>query len=196
MPTAVSELWKNAYDAYARAVSLHIYSGQSPVAAIFDDGHGMSREDFVTRWLVVGTESKATDDVTDQAQRGGLKLRPRQGQKGIGRLSVAAIGSAVLVVSRKAGQPFVAGLLDWRVFENPFLLLEDIAIPVVEFATISAAAGAVGSIAGQVAKQRGARVIGIAGGAEKCRWLTEDLGFDAAIDYKNEDVGEALDRSS
>ncbi|ADK99473.1 Putative NADP-dependent oxidoreductase YfmJ [Brevundimonas subvibrioides] len=59
---------------------------------------------------------------------------------------------------------------------------------------ISAAAGAVGSIAGQVAKQRGARVIGIAGGPEKCRWLVEELGFDGAVDYKNEDVGEALDR--
>jgi NADPH-dependent curcumin reductase CurA len=59
---------------------------------------------------------------------------------------------------------------------------------------ISAAAGAVGSIAGQVAKARGCRVIGIAGGAGKCRWLTEELGFDAAVDYKNEDVGEALDR--
>lgn len=63
-----------------------------------------------------------------------------------------------------------------------------------ETLVISAAAGAVGSIAGQIAKQRGARVIGIAGGPEKCRWLTEDLGFDAAIDYRNEDVGEALDR--
>ncbi|MNI24138.1 NADPH-dependent curcumin reductase [compost metagenome] len=63
-----------------------------------------------------------------------------------------------------------------------------------ETLVISAAAGAVGSIAGQVAKQRGCRVIGIAGGAEKCRWLTEDLGFDGAVDYKNEDVGDALDR--
>lgn len=63
-----------------------------------------------------------------------------------------------------------------------------------ETIVISAAAGAVGSIAGQVAKARGARVIGIAGGPDKCRWLTEELGFDAAIDYKNEDVGEALDR--
>ena len=59
---------------------------------------------------------------------------------------------------------------------------------------ISAAAGAVGSIAGQIAKLKGARVIGIAGGPEKCRWLTEELGFDGAVDYKNEDVGEALDR--
>ena len=62
-----------------------------------------------------------------------------------------------------------------------------------ETLVISAAAGAVGSIAGQIAKARGCRVIGIAGGPDKCRWLTE-LGFDAAIDYKNEDVGEALDR--
>ena len=59
---------------------------------------------------------------------------------------------------------------------------------------VSAAAGAVGSIAGQLAKLRGARVIGIAGGKAKCDWLTEELGFDGAIDYKNEDVGAALDR--
>ena len=59
---------------------------------------------------------------------------------------------------------------------------------------VSAAAGAVGSIAGQIARLRGARVVGIAGGAAKCRWLTEELGFDAAIDYKSEDVGRALDR--
>jgi len=63
-----------------------------------------------------------------------------------------------------------------------------------ETLVISAAAGAVGSIAGQVAKARGARVIGIAGGEKKCRWLTEELGFDHAIDYKAEDVGQALDR--
>jgi len=63
-----------------------------------------------------------------------------------------------------------------------------------ETMVISAAAGAVGSIAGQIAKQKGARVIGIAGGPAKCAWLTDELGFDAAIDYKNERVGEALDR--
>ena len=57
---------------------------------------------------------------------------------------------------------------------------------------VSAAAGAVGSIAGQIAKFDGARVIGIAGGAEKARHLTDTLGFDAAIDYKNEDVNRRL----
>jgi hypothetical protein len=63
-----------------------------------------------------------------------------------------------------------------------------------ETMVISAAAGAVGSIAGQIAKLKGARVVGIAGGPEKCRWLTEELGFDGAVDYKNEDVGAGLDR--
>ncbi len=63
-----------------------------------------------------------------------------------------------------------------------------------ETVVVSAAAGAVGSIAGQLARLRGARVIGIAGGKAKCDWLVNDLGFDGAIDYKNEDVGAALDR--
>lgn len=53
---------------------------------------------------------------------------------------------------------------------------------------VSGAAGATGSTVGQLAKVAGARAIGIAGGAEKCRWLTEEAGYDAAIDYKAEDV--------
>ena len=57
---------------------------------------------------------------------------------------------------------------------------------------VSAAAGAVGSVAGQIAKLDGARVIGIAGGASKCEHLTRELGFDAAIDYKRENVAERL----
>jgi len=57
---------------------------------------------------------------------------------------------------------------------------------------VSGAAGAVGAVVGQVAKIKGARVVGIAGGADKCRYLVEELGFDAAIDYKTENVAEAL----
>ena len=53
---------------------------------------------------------------------------------------------------------------------------------------ITGAAGATGSVAGQIAKIGGCRVIGVAGGAEKCRWLTEELGFDAAVDYRAGDV--------
>ena len=61
-----------------------------------------------------------------------------------------------------------------------------------ETVVVSAAAGAVGSIAGQIAKLRGGRVIGIAGGADKVRYLTDELGLDAGIDYKGEDVDARL----
>jgi len=61
-----------------------------------------------------------------------------------------------------------------------------------ETVVVSAAAGATGSVAGQVAKIAGARVIGIAGGPEKCRVVVEDFGFDACIDYKNDDLPAAL----
>ena len=54
-----------------------------------------------------------------------------------------------------------------------------------ETVVVSAAAGSVGSIVGQIAKIKGCRVVGIAGGAEKGRWLVDELGFDAAVDYKN-----------
>jgi NADPH-dependent curcumin reductase CurA len=61
-----------------------------------------------------------------------------------------------------------------------------------ETVVVSGAAGATGSVAGQLAKRWGCRVIGIAGGPEKCEWLTGELGFDGAIDYKNERVHERL----
>jgi NADPH-dependent curcumin reductase CurA len=61
-----------------------------------------------------------------------------------------------------------------------------------ETVVVSAAAGAVGSVAGQLAKIAGARVVGIAGGAEKCALLTDRLGFDAAVDYKAEGWRKAL----
>jgi len=61
-----------------------------------------------------------------------------------------------------------------------------------EIAVVSGAAGAVGTVAGQIAKLDGATVIGIAGGSEKARHLTDVIGLDAAIDYKNEDVGARL----
>jgi len=57
---------------------------------------------------------------------------------------------------------------------------------------VSAAAGSVGSLVGQIGKIKGARVVGIAGGPEKCRWVEQDLGFDACIDYKNEKLSTAL----
>jgi hypothetical protein len=59
---------------------------------------------------------------------------------------------------------------------------------------VSGAAGAVGSVAGQIARIKGCRTVGIAGGAEKCAWLVEELGFDAAIDYKRGELRAELRR--
>ena len=71
--------------------------------------------------------------------------------------------------------------------------LLDVARPKAgETVVISGAAGAVGMTAGQIAKILGCRVVGIAGGPEKCRLITAELGFDAAIDYKSEKLGPAL----
>ena len=57
---------------------------------------------------------------------------------------------------------------------------------------VSGAAGATGMVAGQIAKIKGCRAVGIAGGPEKCKYIVKELGFDAAIDYKNEKVIEGL----
>ena len=64
-----------------------------------------------------------------------------------------------------------------------------------ETVLVSGAAGATGSVAGQIARIKGCRVVGIAGGPDKCALLTDELGFDAAIDYKNEDVDAAIART-
>jgi NADPH-dependent curcumin reductase len=64
-----------------------------------------------------------------------------------------------------------------------------------ETVVVSAASGAVGGVVGQLAKHAGAHVVGIAGGAEKCRFVETELGFDAAIDHRAADLGAALDRA-
>jgi NADPH-dependent curcumin reductase CurA len=73
-----------------------------------------------------------------------------------------------------------------------FALFEVGRIRAGDTVVVSGAAGAVGSVAGQIAKLKGCRVIGIAGGQDKCRALLEEFGFDAAIDYKSENLRTAL----
>jgi signal transduction histidine kinase len=132
-PTAVSELWKNAWDAYATQVSLNIFDGTPVIAAIFDDGIGMSAEDFIEKWLVIGTESKIDGPSTAPPADFVGPRRERQGEKGIGRLSAAFLAPATLVLSQQADGPISAVLVDWRLFENPFLSLDQIALPVRTF---------------------------------------------------------------
>ena len=65
-----------------------------------------------------------------------------------------------------------------------------------ETVVVSSAAGAVGSVAGQIAKIKGCRAVGIAGSDEKCRYVTGELGFDACVDYKRGDFEESLKRAT
>lgn len=116
IPTAISELWKNSYDAYARSASLTIFSGDPMVVTIADDGHGMNLDELIDRWLVVGTESKLFDDGRSDDDRDGLKPRTRQGQKGIGRLSSAHLGPLMLLVTKRKRQKMAGALVDWRLF--------------------------------------------------------------------------------
>jgi NADPH-dependent curcumin reductase CurA len=91
-----------------------------------------------------------------------------------------------------APPPTYLGTLGMTGLTAYFGLLDVAHVKEGETVVVSAAAGAVGSVVGQIAKIKGARAVGIAGGQEKCRWLVDELGFDAAIDYKSQDVRRAL----
>ncbi|MHB8508373.1 MAG: NADP-dependent oxidoreductase [Candidatus Dormibacteria bacterium] len=102
-------------------------------------------------------------------------------------------GRGVVKVDRSlAPLPVYLGTLGMPGMTAYFGLLEVGRAQAGDTVVVSAAAGAVGSVVGQVAKIKGCRVVGIAGGPEKCAFLVRELGFDAAIDYKNEDVAASL----
>lgn len=135
-PTAVSELWKNAYDAYARDVALFTVDAEYPCGALIDNGCGMSPEQIVDNWLIVGTESKSKKKALREEDRFGIQVRQTQGEKGIGRLSAAFLANVTFLVTKKIDGSFTSLLVDWRLFENPYLSFEDISIPFLEFDTI------------------------------------------------------------
>lgn len=136
-PTAVSELWKNSYDAYARFVALHTFDGPNQCGAIIDDGCGMSLPQVIDSWLVVGTESKSTKNALPASDRFGLPIRKTQGEKGIGRLSCAFLAPVTLLITKKVDTDYSVALIDWRLFENTYLSLEDIQVPYVECSTLA-----------------------------------------------------------
>ncbi|WP_391486339.1 ATP-binding protein [Acinetobacter pittii] len=135
-PTAVSELWKNAYDAYARDVALYTVDSEYPCGALIDNGCGMSPEQIIDNWLIVGTESKSKKQPLKIEDRFGLPIRNTQGEKGIGRLSAAFLANVTFLITRKLNGSFTSLLVDWRLFENPYLSFEDISIPFLEFDSV------------------------------------------------------------
>ena len=106
---------------------------------------------------------------------------------------VVSDGSGLYKVDPKiAPLSYYLGVLGMPGMTGYFGLLKTGEPKAGETVVVSGAAGAVGGLVGQIAKLKGCRVVGIAGGAEKCKFLVDELGFDAAIDYKNENVKKAL----
>lgn len=141
IPTAISELFKNAHDAYADHVEIDFFRSDR-LFVLRDDGMGMTREEFEDRWLTIGTESKLNSKAMPLPPLDASKApRTMLGEKGIGRLSVAIIGPQVFVLTKakRAGEfhNLVAAFLNWGIFEVPGINLEDIEIPIREFSDAS-----------------------------------------------------------
>ncbi|MBK7919176.1 MAG: ATP-binding protein [Chloroflexi bacterium] len=138
VPNAISELFKNAHDAYADHVEVDYFRSDG-LFVLRDDGLGMTHQDFEDRWLTIGTESKLMSGkgIKQPPFDPTKKRRPITGEKGIGRLAIAVIGPQVLVLTRaKRGNKLhdlVAAFLHWGLFEAPGVNLEQIEIPVLTF---------------------------------------------------------------
>ncbi|MFF3223219.1 NADP-dependent oxidoreductase [Nocardia suismassiliense] len=147
--------WLNDVRSYLPPVGIGEVMRSLDIATVVESTH----PDFA-----VGDTVSGTFGVTEYAISNG---------RGVQRVDLnAAAGPTWLGVLGIPGMTAYFGLLDVGKLSEGDIVL------------VSAAAGAVGSVAGQIAKAKGATVIGIAGGPEKCRMLTEELGFDAAIDYR------------
>lgn len=136
LSTAISELWKNGYDAYASELGCDLYmpgySGiDTPIFTLHDNGHGMTKDEILSKWIVLGTDSKAHEkSSTPQEDRFGLQERVPMGEKGIGRLSVSYLGSPMLMITKKQGALPAALFIDWRILDNYDLYVDEVEIPV------------------------------------------------------------------
>ncbi|MGJ8548853.1 ATP-binding protein [Winogradskyella wichelsiae] len=140
LPTAISELWKNGYDAYAKNLECKLFldtykDNSRPVFLLSDDGFGMSKDDILNKWFVLGTDSKARGEKINPEF--GLNRRIPMGEKGIGRLSVSYLGYQMLMISKKRNENANAFFMDWRVLENYDFFLEDLNIPLFTFNSVN-----------------------------------------------------------
>ena len=137
IPTAISELFKNAHDADAGRVEVDYYRLDG-LFVLRDDGFGMQTDEFIDRWLTIATETslqrKREQRRRRQPSRG---ARPILGEKGIGRLAIATIAPQVLVLTRALRDgvltDLTAAFLNWRIFRFPGLNLQDVQIPLRTF---------------------------------------------------------------
>ncbi|MDE3001107.1 MAG: ATP-binding protein, partial [Gemmatimonadota bacterium] len=132
--TAINELFKNAHDAYADHVEVDFF-GSDSLLVIRDDGVGMSREEFESKWLVLGTDSKVRSPQSTEFRPADKPERAIMGEKGIGRLAIAFLGPQVLVLTRSAREghrgDLVMCYVHWGLFEQPSVNLEDIEMGII-----------------------------------------------------------------
>ncbi|MGB2841118.1 MAG: ATP-binding protein [Halobacteriota archaeon] len=131
-PTAISELFKNAYDAYATKVSVDLYP-EDDTLVLWDDGIGMSEEDVSEKWLVVGTGDKKKRDPRQFLRPGEVKSefleREIMGEKGIGRLAISVIGKQLFLFSHRLNEKIICLFVDWRIFQHLDLNLDEVRLP-------------------------------------------------------------------
>ena len=138
IPTAISELFKNAHDAYADAVEADFFRYQR-LFVVRDDGMGMAYEEFVNNWLTLATDVKSggPDQGRSMWVPHGKERRTILGEKGIGRLAIASIGPQVLVLTRSArnigDSELVAAFINWGLFRLPGIDIDEIKVPVRTF---------------------------------------------------------------
>lgn len=138
LPTAITELWKNGYDAYGDYLDAGLYrvgykDVENDIFVLSDDGFGMNQEDIMNKWIVIGTDNKKREDnIASAEERFGKKKRIPLGEKGIGRLSVTYLGNHMLMITKKEHEPYQLLFMDWRVFENSDLYLDEVEIPITE----------------------------------------------------------------
>ncbi|CAK8721549.1 Histidine kinase domain-containing protein [Candidatus Electrothrix laxa] len=133
--TAISELFKNAHDAYADHVEVDYFRSDN-LLVLRDDGIGMTKDEFENRWLVLGTESKLNAASHNETFKPpGKPIRQIMGEKGIGRLAIALLGRQVLVLTRGERDGGFSDLsmcfIHWGLFELPSLNLDDLDFPVI-----------------------------------------------------------------
>lgn len=143
LPTAITELWKNGYDAYGDYLDAKLFlAGYKGITYnifwLSDDGHGMTQEDILNKWVVLGTDNKRnTDHVIPEEDRFGKEIRVPLGEKGIGRLSVSYLGNHMIMITKKKNRAAQMLFMNWRVLENHEMFLEDVEIPVLEIDSFS-----------------------------------------------------------
>jgi NADPH-dependent curcumin reductase CurA len=155
--------WMNEGRSYVPPVGIGEVMRAATVGRVIESrANGLAAGDYVSSWL------------------------------GVQEYAVADQDALVKLDTEKAPLPTYLGALGMPGMTAYFGLLEVGGPKEGETVAVSGAAGAVGSVVGQIAKLKGCRAVGIAGGPQKCGWIVDELGFDAAIDYKSEDVAAAL----